>query len=153
MTHARNTIRSAMVTQLTGLPLTGSNVFPPRAKPIQDSDLPAIVVNTLSEEHDVDQASFASGVLKQMRALQVQVVVHSRNIDGETVAAQLDSIAEDVEDIIYADKTLGVSVKDTMYQGTEIVIEPDSDIPRGEMTLTFLVMYRVSESATGTIIG
>lgn len=152
MTHARTTIRDRITTILTGLPITGSNVFAARVKPLADSQLPAIVVNTLSEEMDLDESTFQSGVLKQWRVLEVQTVVLSRKVDGDTIATELDDIAEDIENALYADKTLGISVKETIYSSTAIVMEPESDAPRGEMIITFKISYRVAESAIGTII-
>ena len=47
--HVRQQIRSAIITQVTGLTTTGINVFEHRVYPLAEDDLPAIVVSTTSE--------------------------------------------------------------------------------------------------------
>lgn len=153
MTHARKQIRDAVVSQLDGLTLTLSNVFASRILPLDDAtQMPALVVQTLSEEQDIVEGSFNGGIVKQQRVLNLEVVIHSRNLDGEVITTELDDIAEDVEDAIYGDKTLGGLVKDITYTGMDTVMEPESETPRGEMTLSFQVTYRIAEPASGTII-
>ncbi len=153
MTHARNTIRNAVVTALTSLTITGSNVFSTRVKPLDDgTQLPAIVVTTLNEGYDAEESSFSAGVINQWRLLEIAITVHSRKVTGDALAVQLDDIAEDIENAINADETLGVGVKETVLVGTVFEYEPDSNAPRGEMVITIESRYRVQDILVGTII-
>ena len=48
--HLRQQIRERIGTTLTGLSTTGSNVFQSRVYPLEDTNLPALVIYTKSEE-------------------------------------------------------------------------------------------------------
>jgi hypothetical protein len=47
--HLRKQIRDAIVARLGGLPSTGSNVFTAPVYPLEDSQLPALIVSIVSE--------------------------------------------------------------------------------------------------------
>ena len=54
MAHQRKTIRDRVITVLTGLSTTGSNVFNSRVYPNEESKLPLLNVFTLSETVELD---------------------------------------------------------------------------------------------------
>lgn len=152
MTHARTQIRAAIATQITGLPITGSNVFSSRIRSLDDdTQMPALMVKALSESHDTELSTMGTNV-NQWRVLDVEITILALGVNGEILMTDLDDIAEDVEDAIYADKTLGGIAKDTMYVGMSIDVTRQSAKLRTDMTLEFQVMYRIQEPVTGTII-
>ena len=50
--HVREQIRSRIVTNCTGLASTGSRVFESRIYPLESSELPGLLVYTISEESE-----------------------------------------------------------------------------------------------------
>ena len=73
MAHARKTIRDRIVSDLTGLTTTGSNVFKSRVYPIASNLLPGLAIYTLGEQ--IDYASIGAARLQQ-RVLSVSVDVY-----------------------------------------------------------------------------
>lgn len=100
MAHVRKQIRDAVVTALTGLPITGTSVYAGRAYPIPAA--PSLVVMTWPDDPlDVQEESEAGCI--RAHALTIEVHGHFSNGDDDN----LDQIAVEVEEAIYADTTLG----------------------------------------------
>ena len=54
MSHVRQQIREQVATTVTGLTTTGSNVFQSRVYPLQDANLPALLVYSINEDSNAD---------------------------------------------------------------------------------------------------
>jgi len=52
--HIRQQIREKFGTLLTGLTTTGSNVYQSRVYPLENANLPALIIYTKSEESEPD---------------------------------------------------------------------------------------------------
>jgi len=151
MTHARQQIRVAIATLVTGLTTTGANVFPSRVHPLQDTDLPGLTVYTTTEDVETDTMMMGTPLAReQHRSLNVVVesyVKATANFDNI-----LDTIAVEVEKAILADPTLGGLAKDTVLSNTEISLLSEGDKPVALATFTFLTQYRVSEIDPETLL-
>ena len=144
MAHARKQIRDQLMTTLTGLTTTGSNVFNSR---VYDHDaLPCISVYTLSEELGDESQN------KQFRMLNVMVEVRAKAADN--LEDQLDKIGAEIEDAIFAngDTTLSNTCKEFDYDGLDIELSGEAEQPFGLMTMRFMAMYRVNKTDVETII-
>jgi len=146
MAHARQQIRQQLVTTLTGLATTGSNVVASRVYDIATSKLPSLAIYTLSEDLGEESAN------KQMRLLDVVVEVRekaSSNLDNA-----LDAIGAEVEDALFAsgDTTLNGKCKHFNYDGLEISLSGDAEQPIGLMTMRFIAQYRVDKTDVETLI-
>ncbi len=144
MAHARKQIRDQLMTTLTGLTTTGSNVFNSR---VYDHDaLPCISVYTLSEELGDESQN------KQFRMLNVMVEVRAKAADN--LEDQLDQIGAEIEDAIFAngDTTLSNTCKEFDYDGLDIELSGEAEQPFGLMTMRFMAMYRVNKTDVETII-
>ena len=144
MAHARKQIRDQLMTTLTGLTTTGSNVFNSR---VYDHDaLPCISVYTLSEELGDESQN------KQFRMLNVMVEVRAKAADN--LEDQLDQIGAEIEDAIFAngDTTLSDTCKEFDYDGLDIELSGEAEQPFGLMTMRFMAMYRVNKTDVETII-
>lgn len=146
--HARKQIRDAVVTAVTGLTTTGSNVFNSYPYDAQPADLPALKVMTPSESVDLTSSSFSGGVRKEMRQLTVEVAGYAK---GSTVHNTLDTIATEVEDAIMGDGSLAALVKDVYLTETEIEIE-QADERVGQVIMRFVCWYKVANNATSSIL-
>ena len=150
MAHARQQIRQQLITTLTGLATTGSNVVASRVYDIATSQFSriskALAIYTLSEDLGEESAN------KQMRLLDVVVEVRekaSSNLDNA-----LDAIGAEVEDALFAsgDTTLNGKCKHFNYDGLEISLSGDAEQPIGLMTMRFIAQYRVDKTDVETLI-
>ena len=138
--HVRHQIRNQVVTQLTGLATTGSNVYDSRIYPLEDGNLPAILIYTKSEVSEpLDIGS--NRTLERVLSLNVEVYVKSTSSFEDT----LDTICKEVEVAIAADPTLSGKAKDCHLESTEIEFNSEGEKPLAFATLTFLTNYYVQE--------
>ena len=145
MAHVRKSIREHVVTTVTSLSTTGSNVYETRYFPLQTGNLPALIVYTLDET--VEDYTLGQNTRTQFRALNLIIEAHCRgtaNIDDT-----LDTIAEEVEEAMVTDVTRAGNAKDTKLVSTEIEFDTASQ-KTGLMRLTYLISYSTVENAVQT---
>lgn len=134
MSHPRKQIRANVVALLTGLPITGSNVFASRVTPFAESELPALNVLTLSSnQQQLDLAG--SGALQLDFTLAIDIVV--KEMDG--LDDLIDDIAEDVELAMQAAPSstwLGGFIGDL---ATESELDDETNLPVGSCRLAFSI--------------
>lgn len=147
MPHARSQIRDAVVTAVTGLTTTGSNVFASRVYP--HATLPSLAVYTVAESVQDEEGTLGT---KQHRALEVIVEARAKAAAAATLDDTLDTIAAEVEAALVADRTLGGLAKWTEYQEAEIELDAEAEQPVGLARLTFAVIYRVDGTDPTAII-
>lgn len=143
MPHARQQIREAVGTLLTGLVTTGPNVFESRVYP--HDKLPAIAIYTLNE---AVEATTQEG--NQTRRL--VLLVEGRAKVNSDVDDTLDDIAAEVETALLADQDLGGLIKILELSETEIELMDDLEKPAGIIRPLFNVIYRANESDPSTLI-
>jgi len=142
MAHVRKSIREHVVTTVTSLSTTGSNVYETRYFPLQTGNLPALIVYTLDET--VEDYTIGQNTRTQLRSLNLIIEAHCRgtaNIDDT-----LDTIAEEVEEAMVTDITRGGNAKDTKLVSTEVDFDTASQ-KTGLMRLTYLITYNTVENA------
>ncbi len=145
MAHVRKAIREHVVTTVTSLSTTGSNVYETRYFPLQTGNLPALIVYTLDET--VEDYTIGQNTRTQFRALNLIIEAHCRgtaNIDDT-----LDTIAEEVEEAMVTDISRGGNAKDTKLVSTEVDFDTASQ-KTGLMRLTYLISYNTIENAVQT---
>ncbi|MBK7592227.1 MAG: hypothetical protein IPI27_13400 [Betaproteobacteria bacterium] len=103
--HVRRQIREAVATAVTGLTTTGTRVFQSRVYPLEATDLPALLIATLSE---TSEPVTIHGPRELMRVLSVQVWHHKATADLDDA---LDLICKEVEIALASDMTLGGKCK------------------------------------------
>ena len=134
MAHVRQQIRSAIVTALTGLTTTGSNVFRSRIYPLESGKLPGLCIFTRSEAVEFDTLTITRSI---GRVLEVSVEAYlsaTANYDNT-----LDTIAVEVEEALAADVTLGGLSKDVQVTAFEADFSGDGEQP-------VAVLYRICVS-------
>jgi len=145
MAHVRKAIREHVVTTITSLSTTGSNVYETRYFPLQTGNLPALIVYTLDET--VEDYTIGQNTRTQLRSLNLIIEAHCRgtaNIDDT-----LDTIAEEVEEAMVTDISRGGNAKDTKLVSTEVDFDTASQ-KTGLMRLTYLISYNTVENAVQT---
>lgn len=138
MAHARQTIREATATLVTGLTSTGSRVFQSRMVPTA-ATLPCLLVTTNDEE--IEAGAFE----KQLdRRLSVQVIGVAKAASA-SLDDSLDTIAAEVE------AAIGTNLK---YELRAITVDFDESLekPTGRIVLDFSYRYFTNAGAPGTAL-
>ncbi len=147
MTHARQQLRDAVVTAVTGLATTGTSVFTGRVYPMQESELPALVVNTIAESAEPQTLDFDTVVL---RTVTVEIRGHARATAD--LADVLDGIAEEVETALAGMVTVGGTSVALEYAGAQIDFSGDVDQPVGWVAMRWTAQLYTLSSAPGTLV-
>jgi hypothetical protein len=148
MSHVRKQIRDAVATALNGLPITGTNVFPARLYPLENSKLPGICLYTNDEETDGEQGKFDTF---DNRRLTLSIEAHCKLVAG--LDDQLDDIAEDVEDVMLAQGyDIGGLAKTIDLATTRYGKTASGDQPAGIVVMDFIITYFINRGASGTAL-
>lgn len=141
--HIRTQCRSAVVTALTGLATTGSRVTGgrPKSRPVQESELPCLVVYTDDTEAEPSAGSRGARRMEESCTL----VVHGYAQDKTDLDKKLDTIEKEVRTALAADPTLGGKAKDLWFTRSSKESETDVDKPTGEISITFTLEYHTRE--------
>jgi hypothetical protein len=139
MSHVRQQIREQVATTVTGLSTTGSNVFQSRVYPLQDSNLPALLVYSISEDSNADVMGSTLVAQRDLNLVIEGYVKATANFD-DTV----DTICAEVEAAMGTDRTLNNLAKFSQLVGTEINYNGEGESPVGVVTLTYAVQYRTA---------
>ena len=140
--HIRQQIREKFGTTLTGLTTTGSNVFESRVYPLENTNLPALIIYTKSETSEPIVIGTDRVMSRELLVIVECYVKATSNFDDT-----IDTISKEVEVAIAADRTLDGLAKDTYLESTEIEFNAEGEKPLGYVSLTFLTNYYVKESA------
>jgi|TARA_R100000005_G_scaffold96371_2_gene82731 hypothetical protein len=140
--HIRQQIRERAGTVLTGLTTTGSNVFETRIYPLENTNLPALVIYTKNETSEPLVISTNRLMSRELELIVEIYVKQTSNFDD-----QVDKICKEVEVAISADTTLNGLAKDCFLQSTEIEYNTEGEQPLSYAVLTFLTNYYVQETA------
>ncbi len=140
--HIRQQIRERAGTVLTGLTTTGSNVFETRVYPLENTNLPALVIYTKNETSEPIVISTNRLMSRELELIVEIYVKQTSNFDD-----QVDKICKEVEVAISADTTLNGLAKDCFLQSTEIEYNTEGEQPLSYAVLTFLTNYYVQETA------
>ena len=138
MTHARKQIRDHVVTLVTGLATTGTNVSVGRVYPEGVTvTLPAL--NVLTDEESREDAVMGPSQ-RQGRNLTLAVEGRAR---GDAYLDTLDQIALEVETALAADSTFAGLAEHVEYDGMAIESSGELEDAIGTIVLTWIIQYRV----------
>ena len=145
MAHVRKQIRDNVVTALTGLATTGSNVFRSRVYPMETSKLPGLAIYTDSEEI---APQTINPPRTQLRTLTVTVDCYVKGVSN--FDNDLDTISEEVEEALTADLTRGGLAKDTRVSSFQADFSGEGEQPIATGKISIEVDYVTVENAVGT---
>lgn len=138
MPHVREIIRDAVVTVVTGLDTTGSNVGADRVNPYRT--LPALNVTTLDEVVREDLGSM-EGISDQIRELRLVIDGFAKETD--TPNDTLDTIADEVEEAVLNSSDLDDLAWDLTLESTSFEYTRDGSNPIGRVEVVFSFLYQV----------
>lgn len=139
--HQRQEIREAVIAMLTKVvggkypTAAGSRVFAMRMNKLAETQLPAIIVYTLSE--DAAQFNEAPRELKRTCKLAIEAAI----IADSKAEDLLDQLAEQIEAVMAADVTLKKKAAASILTATESEIFSDGKQDIGAVRLDYEVEY------------
>lgn len=141
--HVRKQIRDALATLLAGLATTGSNVFRTTGRPIEESQLPALVVGVGAET--ITAASVhGPDVLEREVEINIACVAMANTALDDT----LDAILKDVEQKLNQSGTTdllgGILKLNDFAELSEIEIDTTGKKPVGRQVMTRRGLYFTS---------
>jgi hypothetical protein len=144
-THARQQIREAVATAVTGLTTTGSRVFQSRMRPASDTQVPCLLVTCDTEI--IEQTTQA----RQVRDLTVTVQGIAKGTTG--LDDTLDTMALEVETALQAAGSLGGKVPGgIVLQRHQVEFDDSLDKPVGVIVMEFKAGYFTTAGAPGSFV-
>lgn len=147
MAHVRKLIRDDITTTLTGLTVTGSNVFQTRFYALGEAKLPALCIYTKNEDTSYETLRSPR---TQMRTLSVSVEAYVKgtaNLDDT-----LDEISVEIEEALATDLTRGGYAKDTRITSMQTEFSAEGEQPIGVAIFTVEVIYATLENNIETAV-
>lgn len=135
MSHARQQIRDAAVTELTGLDTSGARVYPSRVYPTGDEHLPGLIV-FCGDEKVVRRGDRRVG----MQVRQIDLIVEARAKLAGGVADLLDTMVAEVEEALAAGVSVAILSLDLAE--TTLLMAP-LEVPVGVARMKFVVRYAI----------
>jgi hypothetical protein len=139
MAHVRQQIRDRMATLVTGLPVTGANVYKMRRYALDDSKLPAICVYTMDENSEM--ATIGTRTLRRSINVALDIMIKGAST---AVSDTLDGVCVSAEEAVAADFHLNGLAKSCVLTGTEININVEGEQSIASARLVYAVEYVTS---------
>ena len=141
MAHTRKLLRDRLVSTLTGLSTTGSNIYQSRVYPLASDKLPGLLIFSKSE--NVEYSSMGLPRIQE-RTVSFTLEVYVKGVSGYDNS--LDQICLEIEEALYADITLNGNAANVMLSDFSADFNGDGDQPVAVATMTVDVLYRVREN-------
>lgn len=136
MTHIRQQIRTRVVSDLTGLPLTGGNIQDTRLYNLTQSQLPCLEIYTENENSEI---STIGPDVTLDRELDLIIIGYAEANTG--IEDTLDTIALQVENALGADLSLNNLAVTQYLENTVIAFTSEGEKPIGTVTLSYKIRY------------
>lgn len=140
MTHPRAQIRAAFIDRLTDATAAEERVFAGRLMPVEEPELPAIIVHTREPEKVVDRSPSGWSGFEERRCI-VSVVCVAQSF--EDIDSDLDTMAAQVEAALQAWTIPGFESSDALLEDSDMADpEFDGSLATSALTLRYAVTYR-----------
>lgn len=146
MSHVRQQIREAAATVLTGLATSGARVFQSRLRPLKDTDLPCLLINTDDEEIEA-QGITATPMQERSLVLSVRAIAKQT----ATLDDVLDTMLAEIETAL-AGQTFGNRAKGLLLESIAIEMNDELEKPVGIATAHYRVTYYTATGTPGTAL-
>ena len=144
--HLRRQIRERIVSDVTGLSTTGSNVFEGRVYPVEESKLPCLLIYD-SEESIEAQTLSPAGSRSMQATLNVVIEGYANGGDGATVLDTLAGIQKEVQVAMAGDVSINSLAGDSIPVSADISLSGEGSKPTGSNRLTYQIRYGFAEAS------
>jgi hypothetical protein len=132
MSHVRKQLREAIAALVTGLSTTGSRVFQSRVYPLQESELPALLVSTESEANE-----YLTVHKPRMQKKTISVLIKAVAKAVSDFDDTLDEMCREVEEALATNQSIGGLAKALRLTGTNIALDGNGEQPVGVASISF----------------
>jgi len=152
MAHAREQVRDAIVSTVTGLTTTGSSVYPNRQYDLTEAELPALRVYT----GDMEQVEDYSNIYEYL-TWDMAVIIEAHAQAKADLDEQLEDILGEVQTAIAADVQLATALSPKKVWFTnldEVEVErfDEKAVPAGMILMTYRVRFRTTAADPTTLV-
>lgn len=148
MSHARQQIREAVASRVTGLTTTGSNVH--ESWVYSHDTLPDLSVYT-GREIVLEEGKTLGN--RQRIGLEIVIEARAKPAEGEdSYDDQLDTICAEVQTAMAADSDLGGLMELCVYQGMDPDRSGALERPSGIARMLYRGIYRIAANAPQTLV-
>ena len=140
----RTEISDGLKAALVGKTSAGASVFSALDRPLQPSDLPAVLIYTMGARRVPE--SNGNAVINRVVAVNIEAAIQST---PENALNEAERLADEIEILIEADPTLGLRVTDTVWQQTLTDISAHGSVTLGVVLLEYEVSVSTPRLADG----
>ncbi len=135
--HKRTQIKNAVVTVLTGLTTTGTNVFPSRVHAMPAKHLPGLLVY-------FDEENSEPGETGPNRSLdrELSLIIEGQAKSGDDIDDISDSIAEEVEAEMNIDRYFSGLALESFLASTDFNFSGEGRRRAGSIKMTYKIFYQ-----------
>ena len=148
--HGRDQVVDAVITQVTGLTTTGSNVVDSPVYPF--STLPALAVYPGEEEIVADTRTLGKRVVRRLE-VKIEGRAKEHSEADPSLRTVLGTICAEVEAAIADDESLAGLVRSIELAGTETEFSGEEEQPVGKVTMTWVADYATTTDDPTTVLG
>jgi hypothetical protein len=134
--HVAEQAIAAAKTVLTGLATTGTNVFDSLVYELQESQLPALLVDQGDEQLDGQSLG-----LSRLLERSMDLIVVAKVKQNTSYRTRVNTIRKEVEIALAGDNTLGGVVKFITPTSCQIELSGEGEKPVAAATMRFRVVY------------
>lgn len=135
MSNNRKAIRAAVKTMLLNNTSAGENVYTNRETTTWESELPAILI--YSDDENATNRDITGR--QKIRTYNVRIEIKAEA--EASVDDDLDDLAQEIETILNADRSLSGTAMDSNYTSTSISISSEGDKEIGTVLLNYEIKY------------
>lgn len=141
--HVRRQIREAVATAVTGLATTGARVYQSRVYPVEQTNLPGLLIRTYRESSKAETIH-APRLMERTLLLEVIAVAKAVTDLDDT----LDGICKEVEIALAMPvSALAGKAKDITLIATDIELNGEGERPTGRARMIFEIEYFTLDNA------
>jgi len=137
----RQQIRLALVEILSDIPLIKKRIYLEETYPLQDSQLPCLVIMAQEDSLITEQCTLGKDEKKYWHRLELVIKAYSKSV---AISAELETIEAQVITCIAQHSTLNGLVKNSEWLKTTFESSYEGEQPIGVATLQFAIDYRIS---------
>ena len=123
--HLRRQIRERIVSDVTGLATTGTNVFEGRVYPVEEAKLPYLLVYDSGEKIEALTLSPA-GTRSMFATLNMSIEAYANGADGATVLDTLAGCQKEVQEAKVGDVSINSLAGDSVIPGSVISLSGEA---------------------------
>jgi hypothetical protein len=153
MAHVRSEIRQQVKAKLQSTSTAGANVFVESEGIISSIETPALLLKTLDESVDYEQGQMDITPLRTITFVSEAYVQQSIGSPAGFMGI-LDGVAEEIETVLFIDRTFGgfaqgIELGNTTYS---IASDDGAEFQAGSIAIEFFIFYYVRDGAPDTAI-